>query len=116
MIVLAAARASHIARLDRTVRASEINGGTGRLEKGSVTMWGPSGRFGAVKAAELALLDSNVRRDSEGVNALLHPDFAEIGRSGRRWTKSGIISALEAGEAPDAPDTDEWLFDEVALP
>lgn len=77
-------------------------------------MWETGDRFDAVKAAELALLDSEVRRDPDRVRELLHPEFVEIGRSGRRWTRSATIAALESEHERVAPETDEWLFNEVS--
>ncbi|GEB96186.1 nuclear transport factor 2 family protein [Microbacterium lacticum] len=78
-------------------------------------MWETGDRFDAVKAAELALLDSEVRRDPDRVRELLHPEFVEIGRSGRRWTRSATIAALESEHERVAPETDEWSFNEVSL-
>jgi 2'-5' RNA ligase len=77
-------------------------------------MWETGNRFDAVKAAELSLLDSAVRRDPDRVRALLHPKFVEIGRSGRRWTRSATIAALKSEHERVAPETDEWLFNEVS--
>ncbi|MFJ6571093.1 DUF4440 domain-containing protein [Streptomyces sp. NPDC091292] len=57
----------------------------------------------AVEAAiegELRLLDPEVRRSPEQVGALLHPDFAEIGVSGRLWDRPTIIAALAARARP----------------
>lgn len=71
-------------------------------------------RFRAVKAAELELLDGNVRRDPNRVHELLHAEFVEIGRSGRRWTKVDTVASLAAEEEHPIPDTDEWSFIEVA--
>lgn len=77
-------------------------------------MWEKGDRFDAVKVAELALLDTAVRRDPERVRELLHPDFVEIGRSGRRWTRGETIAALESEHERVAPEADEWLFNEVS--
>lgn len=77
-------------------------------------MWEPGERFGVVKDAELALLTSDVRRDPVEVDKLIHSDFIEIGRSGRRWTRDEIVSALGAEPARETPETDEWQFNELA--
>lgn len=69
--------------------------------------------YAAVKNAELALLSSGVRGDSSQIAALLSEDFAEIGRSGTRWTYADTVAALP-DEAPRAtPETSEWLFNRV---
>ena len=43
---------------------------------------------------ERHLLDPAVRADRAGLERLLHPDFAEVGRSGRWWTRADMIEAL----------------------
>jgi len=43
---------------------------------------------------EAALHLPEVRGDESRVNALLHPDFEEVGRSGRRWSREAILSML----------------------
>lgn len=70
--------------------------------------------FSVVKAAELELLDGAVRRDPIRVRELLHPDFIEIGRSGRRWTRDETVAALASESGHLTPQTDEWSFVEVA--
>ena len=49
-----------------------------------------------VVALEMRLLDPATRRDPSAVASLLHPDFREIGASGRWWTRSEIVAALAA--------------------
>ncbi|GAB3168825.1 DUF4440 domain-containing protein [Streptomyces incanus] len=51
----------------------------------------------AVIEAELKLLDPEVRRSPRRVGELLHPEFVEVGASGRVWDRDAII-ALLAGE------------------
>ncbi|MEP6481142.1 MAG: nuclear transport factor 2 family protein [Rhodoglobus sp.] len=48
----------------------------------------------AAIAAELRLLDSTVRADASAVESLLAPDFTEIGKSGRVWSRDAAIRAL----------------------
>lgn len=58
-----------------------------------------SERNPAVEAAiegELRLLDPEVRRSSDLVGALLHPDFYEFGSSGHIWDRASIIASLAA--------------------
>jgi hypothetical protein len=45
-----------------------------------------------VVQCELALLLPEVRRDSERIQALLHPDFVEYGSSGRVWDRGSITT------------------------
>lgn len=74
-------------------------------------------RFEAVRAAELSLLGPDVRGDGARLRSILHPDFVEIGRSGRRWTRDEIIDALVQEEgcvAPDAPVALlTWMLDKI---
>ena len=49
---------------------------------------------------ELALLRPDVRRDSQRVVALLHPDFQEFGASGRVWDRASIVSVTSGTDAP----------------
>lgn len=66
-----------------------------------------------IRVAELLLLDPGIRADSVRVTELLHPDFLEVGRSGRRWSRTTIVDALQAASHAPVPQTSEWVF--VAL-
>jgi ribonuclease HI len=68
----------------------------------------------ALRAAEEELLTSRTRRDPSRVRELLHPDFVEIGRTGRRWTRDEIVVALANEDDRDAVVTDEWMFSDLA--
>ncbi|WP_026556933.1 ribonuclease HI family protein [Arthrobacter sp. 35W] len=59
----------------------------------------------AVVALERELLDPSVRADSTRVATLLHPDFEEIGASGRLWTRDAVLDEL-VGEAFAEPAMD----------
>lgn len=48
----------------------------------------------AAMAGELRLLDPAVRSSADLLAQLLHPEFTEIGASGRLWTRSEIIVSL----------------------
>ncbi len=54
-----------------------------------------------VVSLELALLDPAVRADAARLEALLHPEFVEVGASGRRWTRAEIIAELSAAATDD---------------
>lgn len=77
-------------------------------------MWTSDDRFHAIQRAELALLSGPTRHDGAALRDTLHVDFAEIGRSGRRWTRDEIIAALTIEGDGSTPHTDEWLFTEIA--
>jgi len=69
-------------------------------------------RWAAVRDAETALLDADVRRDPARVDGVLHPAFVEIGRSGTLWTRKQIIAALaeESAGSRATPEPDQWEF------
>ena len=54
------------------------------------------GPFDIVVALERRLLDPAVRSDPAAVEALLHPDFREIGATGGMWDRAAIIASLSA--------------------
>lgn len=49
-----------------------------------------------VIALELRLLQPDTRADRRALERLLHPEFREIGASGRLWERDAIIAALIA--------------------
>lgn len=55
-----------------------------------------------LRALEEALLRSDLRKDSTQLDAILHSDFIEVGRSGRRYDKSEIMRFL-LEEQPGQP-------------
>jgi ribonuclease HI len=59
-----------------------------------------------VIALELRLLEPETRRDRLLVRSLLHPDFHEIGASGRTWDRDETVAALadDPGERPTVGD------------
>jgi hypothetical protein len=54
-----------------------------------------------IRSRETALHAPDVRRMRDRLDALLHDDFVELGRSGRTYTKSDILDLLPA--SPDTP-------------
>ena len=66
---------------------------------------------------ERSLLDDGVRSDRDAVADLLHPEFVEVGRSGRIWTRGRTLAGLAALEA--RPDMEllgaDRLADDVVL-
>ena len=47
-----------------------------------------------VVALERALLTGDVRSDRAAVAALLHPEWQEVGRSGRLWTRADVLDEI----------------------
>lgn len=72
------------------------------------------GTHGQIRASELELLASSTRSNAARLRRLLHPEFLEIGRSGRRWTREEMIASLGDEEQRPAPETDEWEFSDLA--
>lgn len=78
-------------------------------------MWeSDASEYLAVQQAELALLTPSVRGDANHLSALLADDFAEIGRSGHRWTFAETITALHIEGPRTVPTTSEWLFNRIS--
>lgn len=48
----------------------------------------------AVKKLELEISSPEVRSSARKISALLHDDFEEFGKSGRRFTKADIVEEL----------------------
>ena len=70
--------------------------------------------FDALRSAEEELLKSSTRRDPDRVRELLHPEFIEIGRSGRKWSRDEIVAALADEEMRAPVATSDWGFSELA--
>jgi aminoglycoside 6'-N-acetyltransferase len=63
---------------------------------------------------ELQLLSPTVRRDADGLAALLHEDFVEIGASGRRWSRDETIATLVASPDPGSLQVEDLRSRAVA--
>jgi hypothetical protein len=50
-------------------------------------------------ALEVELHRGTVRADRSRMDALLHPDFVEFGRSGTVWTREATLDEFAAGDA-----------------
>ncbi len=61
----------------------------------------PDATLEAVVALERELLDPAVRADPLRAGELLHPDFEEIGASGRRWSRQEVLAMSGEGDAAD---------------
>lgn len=61
-----------------------------------------------VVALERSLLTDDVRRDPAAVAALLHPEWSEIGASGRVWTRAELLAEV-------APLPEETTLDVVSI-
>ena len=56
---------------------------------------------------EMQLLDPAVRGNRVALEQLLHPDFVEVGASGRIWDREAVMRALgeeEPGAPPEVSD------------
>ncbi|MER7110811.1 nuclear transport factor 2 family protein [Streptomyces sp. NPDC000229] len=56
----------------------------------------PTPAVAAAIEGELRLLDPAVRTTPALFEALLHPDFHEVGPSGRRWDRATVLAAVTA--------------------
>jgi ribonuclease HI len=62
---------------------------------------------------EQELLQPGTRHNAARLDALLHDDFMEVGKSGRLWTKETCIAALLA--ETDHPTTEITSFEVAPL-
>ncbi|MCQ9165889.1 ribonuclease HI family protein [Arthrobacter sp. STN4] len=62
----------------------------------------PAAALETVVELERELMDPAVRSDPLRAGELLHPDFEEIGSSGRRWSRQEILAMFSDGEAAEA--------------
>ena len=67
-----------------------------------------------IRRAEIELLTSAVRRDSARLAELLHPEFVEVGHSGRLWSRDETIAALAHEPDREAAATSEGALHSVA--
>ena len=72
-----------------------------------------------LRSLEEELLQSSTRRNPSRLSELLHKDFEEFGRSGKRYSRDNILSEFaESKEAYEVPARDfdvRLLADGVAL-
>jgi hypothetical protein len=66
-----------------------------------------------LKALEIELHKNESRRNRKRMEALLHPEFIEFGRSGRTWSRAEIIE--EFGSASVLSPVESRNFDLVLL-
>ncbi|HUB43160.1 MAG TPA: DUF4440 domain-containing protein [Streptosporangiaceae bacterium] len=73
----------------------------------------------AVVDGEIRLLQPQVRRAPADVDALLDPEFSEFGASGRRWSRSEILTSLASEEREAAAAAHDlratWIAEGVVL-
>ncbi|TDO46362.1 hypothetical protein EV643_111215 [Kribbella sp. VKM Ac-2527] len=65
--------------------------------------------------SELQLLLPDVRGNAEQVEALLHPEFVEVGASGKRWDRPAMVAALRSGEITDSEPIEATEVEGVKL-
>ncbi|MFW5469894.1 RNase H family protein [Knoellia sp. CPCC 206435] len=70
-----------------------------------------------VVALERSLLEHSTRADGAAVAALLHPEWSEVGRSGRLWTRAEVLDEIGPLETPVTLDvvTCQRVSDDVVL-
>jgi len=62
---------------------------------------------------EAELHRPEIRRSASRVNALLHADFEEVGRSGRHWRREAIIDMLLSESTPVEVVADSYVASEL---
>jgi ribonuclease HI len=77
------------------------------LDEAPLAAGGGTNPEALVESLERELLRPETRADIGRTGVLLHPDFIEIGSSGRVWTRDSMMMALE--ESPDVPSELELM-------
>lgn len=67
--------------------------------------------FEQITARELALLSATLRADPPSAAELLHPDFTEVGASGRSYDREEMLAHLAPLTGVEA---EEFVADEIA--
>lgn len=67
-----------------------------------------------LKRMETAMHRTDVRRDRQQMEALLHPDFIEIGRSGKRYSRDAILEEFRTEAALPAIDARDFQLQEIS--
>jgi hypothetical protein len=70
--------------------------------------------FEQLKALETELHRLETRQNRNRLEALLHPDFVEFGRSGQRYTRSEVLAEFSAGAVLEAVHADNFELTELA--
>jgi ribonuclease HI len=70
--------------------------------------------FSVLRSLDEELLGSATRRDATRLRELLHPQFKEVGRTGRQWSRDEIVEALTIDGERAAVATADWEFSELA--
>lgn len=63
---------------------------------------GAQPQLAEVVELELQLLEPATRRDRAELERLLHPEFREVGASGKTWDRDALIEALTHEQGPVA--------------
>ncbi|MGN6827714.1 nuclear transport factor 2 family protein [Paucibacter sp. M5-1] len=61
-----------------------------------------------LRALEVELHRPEVRGNAARLHALLHPDFEEVGRSGRQWGHADTVAALLSESVPVEVVSDQY--------
>lgn len=64
----------------------------------------------ALRALEVELHRPEIRGKEVRVKALLHPEFEEVGRSGRKYDRAGMVAALLAESVPVDVASDDYAL------
>lgn len=72
-----------------------------------------------IRELEEAMLRGETRADRARMDALLHPDFVEVGRTGRIWSRAETLDEITSADAAPTIHADDVavtaLADGVAL-
>jgi hypothetical protein len=73
-----------------------------------------NGLLELLRSLETELHRSETRQNRSRMESLLHPDFVELARSGRRYSRSEVLEEFAAGRAMEPVHARDFELDELA--
>jgi len=73
-----------------------------------------NGLLERLRDLETELHRSETRQNSGRMDSLLHPDFVEVARSGRRYSRSEVLAEFAGGQVLDPIHAQDFALDELA--
>jgi hypothetical protein len=73
-----------------------------------------NGLLEQLRDLETELHRSETRQDRGRMDSLLHPDFVEMARSGRRYSRSETLEEFAAGRVMEPIHAQDFALDELA--
>jgi hypothetical protein len=86
---------------------------TSKLRQAAQTLASVTSLLQELQTLEVELHHPGVRCNRQRLEQLLHPEFGEVGRSGRRYNRETVINFLSAQESQPAVASEEFAVSEL---